>query len=272
MKWTTKKLKVKKNLIPSSHFLSMLTCYDYQTAQLLEEIETDLILVGDSVGNVILGYDNTISVTLEDMITFGRAVKKGAQNTFTVVDMPFGTYATKELAIHNGVKLFQQTKAEALKLEGASLETLKGIELLTSTGIPVMGHLGLTPQSVHQQGGYFTHGRKELEFESIVNQALALQDAGVFCLVLECVTSKLAEKITNDLNIPTIGIGSGNQTNGQVLVTNDLLKMGKDTPPSFCTPIGDLYDLKKQLLLKYQYSLSENSNGKTNTENEHLHH
>lgn len=271
MKWTTKKLKLAKAKNNKSNFLSMLTCYDFQTAQLLDEVGIDLILVGDSVGNVILGHENTISVTLEEMIIFGRAVKRGAKNTFTVVDMPFGTYATKELAINNGIKLFQQTKAEALKLEGSSPEILDGIKLLTHTGIPVMGHLGLTPQSVHQQGGYFTHGKKEEEFELICNQAKSLQEAGAFSIVLECVTPELAAKVTETLDIPTIGIGSGKNTNGQVLVTNDLLKIGKDNPPSFCSPISNLYETKKTLIQKYQQSLFKQSNESRDQENEPLH-
>jgi len=272
MKWTTRKLKEKKLNNPCSQFLSMLTCYDYQTAQLLEEVGIDLILVGDSLGNVILGYDHTISVSLDDMMTFGKAVKRGALDTFTIVDMPFGTYATNELAITNGIKLFQTTKVEALKLEGATKETLKSIKLLTEAGIPIMGHLGLTPQSVHQQGGYFIHGKKDQEFNLIYDQALALQEAGVFSLVLECVTPKLATKITHDLEIPTIGIGSGRCTNGQVLVINDLLKMGKEIPPSFCQPVSNLYETKKQLLKKYQHSLIEKSDQKAAQKNEHLHH
>ncbi len=224
----------------------MLTCYDFQTAQLMDQTDLDLILVGDSVGNVVLGYDTTVEVTLQDMITFGRAVKKGAPQTFTVVDLPFGTYATVSSGLKNSIELFQKTKAEALKLEGASKTFLKLIGKLTDVGIPVMGHLGLTPQSVHQQGGYFTHGKTTPEEVKIMREAKALEEAGCFALVLECVTPKLAKRISEELTIPTIGIGSGVDTDGQVLVINDLLKMGPLRPPQFCQPVADFFELKRQ--------------------------
>jgi len=231
--------------------LSMLTAYDFQTAQLLNESELDMILVGDSVGNVILGYDTTVEVTLDEMITFGAAVKRGAPNKFTIVDLPFGTYSTLESGLKNAIQLFQKTKVEALKLEGASDTFCELISRCTEIGIPIMGHLGLTPQSVHQQGGYFTHGKKEKEAERLLLSALKLQKAGCFSIVLECVTPSLARMITEELTIPTIGIGSGNVTDGQVLVINDLLQMGPTPPPSFCQPVADLYQLKRGLVSKY---------------------
>ena len=256
-KWNTKKLRELKKA-PFKP-LSMLTCYDYQTAQMLNESLVDLILVGDSVGNVILGYPNTVSVSLDEMITFGAAVKRGAPQKFTVVDMPFGTYATKDLAIKNGLCLFQKTNAEALKLEGHSSEILKSINLLTNSGVPVMGHLGLTPQSVHQQGGYFTHGKSNKEKTLILKNAKELQEAGAFALVLECVTCELAAEIESELTIPTIGIGSGDKTSGQVLVINDLLGMGQKAPPSFCQPISSLYSKKLELTNSYIGQLKDES-------------
>lgn len=231
--------------------LQMLTCYDFQTARMLNDSELDLILVGDSVGNVILGYETTVEVTLNEMEIFGKAVRRGAPDKFLIMDMPFGSYSTVTQGVFSATKLFQSTKCEAIKLEGAFPYQLKLIERLTQTGIPVMGHIGLTPQSVHQLGGYFTHGRNEDDASRLVREAKALQAAGCFSIVLEMVEESVATKITNELLIPTIGIGSGKKTDGQVLVINDLLKMGPHTPPKFCVPIADFYQQKKDLINQY---------------------
>ena len=231
--------------------LQMLTCYDFQTAQMLNETDLDMILVGDSVGNVILGYETTVDVTLEDMIVFGSAVRRGAPDKFLVVDMPFGTYGTLASGVKNAVTLFQKTRAQALKLEGAYPYQLQLIERLTQNGIPVMGHIGLTPQSVHQLGGYYVHGKNEDSAEKLIREAKALEASGAFCVVLEMVEKELAEKITNAISIPTIGIGAGSGTDGQVLVINDLLKLGPQRPPKFCTPVADLYEMKKELIQTY---------------------
>lgn len=231
--------------------LQMLTCYDYQTAQMLNETDIDLLLVGDSLGNVMLGYETTVEVTLTEMEIFAKAVRRGAPDKFVVVDLPFGTYASIPQGIRSATHLFQQTKAEALKLEGAFPYQLKLIERLTQVGIPVMGHIGLTPQSVHQLGGYFTHGKTEDDATRLMREAQALQAAGCFSIVLEMVDEKIATKITEELKIPTIGIGAGKQTDGQVLVINDLLKEGPVMPPKFCVPVADLYETKKDLITKY---------------------
>ena len=231
--------------------LHMLTCYDYQTASLLNETELDLILVGDSLGNVILGYDTTICVSLEEMIIFTSAVKRGAPNKFVVADMPFGTYSTLEQGVSNACKLIQKTGAEAIKMEGAAPYQLDLVTRLVEVGVPVMGHIGLLPQSVNQQGGYYTHGKDLENAKILMNQALALQEAGAFAIVLECIEKELAKTISEELCIPTIGIGSGTNTDGQVLVINDLFKMGSNYPPSFCKPIADLYQLKKEMIEKY---------------------
>lgn len=233
------------------HPLQMLTCYDFQTAQLLNETDLDLILVGDSVGNIILGYEHTISVELETMILFTKAVKKGAPDKFVVSDLPFGTYASMESGLKNAIELFQKSGAEALKLEGAFPFELELITRLTQIGIPVMGHIGLTPQSVHEQGGYFTHGKDSDAQARLLKEAQSLEIAGCFAVVLECVEEKLAEKITAKIKIPTIGIGSGKKTDGQVLVINDLLQMGPTAPPKFCQPIANLYQTKKKLINDY---------------------
>lgn len=242
-------LKSKKN--KGAKPLQMLTCYDYQTAKLLSETELDMLLIGDSVGNVILGYDTTVKVTLEEMIIFSSAVKRGAKEKFVVADLPFGSYSTIEKGLDNAITLFQKSGVEAVKLEGASPHNLEFIKRLVETGIPVMGHIGLMPQSVHAQGGYFTHGKNEESKQRLLKEAKDLCDAGVFSIVLECITEDLAEEITNKISVPTIGIGSGKNTDGQVLVINDLLKLGSDYPPSFCEPIADLYAEKKRLIENY---------------------
>lgn len=246
-----KKLNLRDIRKSKQGHLQMLTCYDYQTATLLNQMDLDMILVGDSVGNVMLGYETTVEVTLTEMEIFGKAVRRGAPDKFLVVDMPFGSYSTISQGIHCGTRLFKTTKAEALKLEGAFPYQLKLIERLTQTGIPVMGHIGLTPQSVHQLGGYYTHGKNETSAERLMKEAKALEAAGAFSIVLEMVEENLASEITKNLAIPTIGIGAGKNTDGQVLVINDLLKLGVKTPPKFCIPIADLYESKKQLLTQY---------------------
>jgi 3-methyl-2-oxobutanoate hydroxymethyltransferase len=231
--------------------LQVLTCYDFQTAILLNQSDLDMILVGDSLGNVMLGYETTIEVSLTEMEIFAAAVRRGAPDKFLIVDMPFGSYSTISQGIHSATKLFQKTRAEAVKLEGAFPYQLKLIERLTQTGIPVMGHIGLTPQSVHQLGGYFTHGKNESSADRLMKEAKALEAAGVFSLVLEMVEESVATEISKALSIPTIGIGSGKKTDGQVLVINDLLKLGPNMPPKFCTPVADLFQTKKDLINQY---------------------
>ncbi len=246
-----KKLNVRDIRKSKQQKLQVLTCYDYQTATILNQTDLDMILVGDSVGNVILGYETTVEVTLEEMIIFGSAVRRGAPDKFLILDMPFGSYSTINQGIKCGTRLFKETKAEALKLEGAFPYQLKLIERLTQTGIPVMGHIGLTPQSVHQLGGYYTHGKNDTSADRLMKEAKALEAAGAFSIVLEMVEENVATEISKALSIPTVGIGSGKNTDAQVLVINDLLKLGPKTPPKFCVPIADLYQAKKDLLESY---------------------
>jgi len=224
--------------------LSMLTCYDFQSAQALNESNVDMILVGDSLGNIVLGHETTIPVLLENMIMFGKAVRKGAQNKFLVVDLPFGSYHSLEQGLTNAVKLFQETNADALKLEGANPIELSLIERLTQIGVPVIGHVGLKPQHVKQKGGYFIEGKTHSQANSLLEDVRALQKVGVFSIVLECIVPEVAQNLTKDLKIITIGIGSGSETDAQVLVLNDLLGDSKQTPPSFCKPINNLYEQK----------------------------
>lgn len=231
--------------------LSMLTCYDFQTAQLLNETSLDLILVGDSLGNVVLGEETTIHVTLNHMEIFGRAVKKGAPQKFVIIDMPFGSYSTIERGLDSAIALMQSTQAEAVKLEGAADYQCELIKRLHTIGIPVMGHIGLQPQSVHTQGGYHKHGKDDHSKQELLRAATQLEKAGAFAVVLECVEAELAAAITKTLSIPTIGIGSGSEVDGQVLVINDLLGMGKQAPPSFCKPVANFYEEKKKSITQY---------------------
>lgn len=246
-----KKLNLRDISKSKQNNLQVLTCYDFQTASMLNQTNLDMILVGDSLGNVMLGYDTTIEVSLTEMEIFASAVRRGAPDKFLIVDMPFGSYSTIPQGIHSATKLFQKTHAEAIKLEGAFPYQLKLIERLTQTGIPVMGHIGLTPQSVHQLGGYFTHGKNETSADRLMKEAKALEAAGAFSIVLEMVDETVSTAISKALSIPTIGIGSGKKTDGQVLVINDLLKLGPKMPPKFCTPVADLFEFKKELINKY---------------------
>ncbi len=237
--------------------LQVLTCYDYQMARLLSETDLDMILVGDSLANVILGYDSTVPVSLDEMKIFTAAVVRGAHHAknqekkFVVSDLPFGTYATFESGINNAIELFQYSGANALKLEGASEMKERLIEALGEAGIPVMGHIGLIPQSINVLGGHFRHGKTPEERERLLNEAIRLERAGVFSIVLEMVDHELASEISAKISIPTIGIGSGENVDGQVLVSNDLLGLGPDKIPSFCQPIANLFAQKKALIQSY---------------------
>lgn len=212
--------------------ITMLTAYDYPSARQAEEAGIDIILVGDSLGNVVLGYDSTVPVTMENMIYHAKAVRRGAPQTFTVVDMPFMSYSTLELALHNAGRLIQEGGADAVKLEGgeAFADTVKA---LNKAGIPVVGHIGLTPQTATQLGGFKVQGRDIESARKLSNDANALQEAGVFMLVLELIPSQVGERISKELRIPTIGIGAGSECDGQVLVYHDILGIYDRFKPRF---------------------------------------
>lgn len=212
------KMKQERNAI------SVLTAYDYPSAKLAEEAGIDVILVGDSLGNVVLGYETTIPVTIDDIVYHTRAVARAAGSTFIVADMPFMTYgASREATLTNAAKIMQQGGAQAVKLEGGA-EIAEDVKALVKAGIPVMGHIGLTPQSVHQLGGYKVQGKLDKDAQRLLDDALALEEAGAFSIVLELVTEPVAEAISRKLTIPTIGIGAGRGCDGQVLVYHDLLQ------------------------------------------------
>ncbi len=210
--------------------ITMISTYEYWSARICEEAGVDCILVGDSLGMVIQGLDTTLPVTLEDMIYHAKAVRRGAPGTFIVIDMPFLTYqVTEEEAVKNAGKIMKETGANAVKIEGGE-EVAPLVEKLVSIGIPVMGHLGLTPQSVHALGGYKVQGRTEEQAKKIVADAKVLEQAGVFAIVLEAIPEKLAKEITEFVEVPTIGIGAGKYTDGQVLVFHDMMGFFDRTP------------------------------------------
>ncbi|SDJ67824.1 3-methyl-2-oxobutanoate hydroxymethyltransferase [Sediminibacillus albus] len=220
--------------------ISMVTAYDYPSAKLAQQAGIDMILVGDSLGMVVLGYSSTIKVTVDDMIHHGKAVARGAGDTFIVVDMPFMSYhVSLEESLSNARKIYQETDAHALKIEGASSDTILLIEKLTEAGIPVVAHLGLTPQSVNVLGGYRVQGKDKQTAEQLLTDALAVEASGAAALVLECIPKELAELITRSVRIPTIGIGAGASCDGQVLVYHDIVKYGVDRVPKFVKSYKD---------------------------------
>ena len=231
--------------------LTMLTAYDYSTAKLMDEAGVNSILVGDSLGNVILGYEDTISVTMEDMIHHGAAVSRGAKNALVVIDMPFMSYQTSIYdAVRNAGRLMKEGRAGAVKLEGGK-EVCPQIQAITEVGIPVVAHLGLTPQSIHAFGGFKVQGKSEAAARKLLEDAKAVEEAGAFAVVLECVPAKLAECVTKELNIPTIGIGAGNVCDGQVLVYQDMLGMFSDFTPKFVKRFANVGEVMKEAFQTY---------------------
>lgn len=220
--------------------ITMITAYDYSMAKLLDQTGVNCLLVGDSLGMVMLGYEDTVSVTMEDMIHHGAAVAKGTRDALVVVDMPFLSYhISVEEAVRNAGRLMREAHAQAVKLEGGS-SVLNQVRAIVNSGIPVMGHLGLTPQSVHAFGGFKVQGNTVEQAEQILADANALEEAGAFALVLECVPRGLAKRITDEIAIPTIGIGAGVDTDGQVLVYQDALGMFEGFQPKFVKRFGDI--------------------------------
>ncbi len=239
--------------------ISMLTAYDYSTAKLMDESGINAILVGDSLGNVVLGYEDTISVTVDDMIHHGRAVARGAKNAMVVIDMPFMSYQTSVYdAVVNAGRLMKEGRANAVKLEGGT-EVCEQIKAITNAGIPVMAHLGLTPQSINAFGGYKVQGKTADDAQKLLDDAKAVEKAGAFALVLECVPAKLAELVSKTIKIPTIGIGAGAGCDGQVLVYQDMLGMYSDFTPKFVKKYADLGSIMKEAFKNYIDDLDNGS-------------
>jgi 3-methyl-2-oxobutanoate hydroxymethyltransferase len=236
MKRTADFLQMKQN----GEKIAMLTAYDYPSAKLAQRAGVDLILVGDSLGMVVLGYDSTVPVTLDEMIHHTKAVKRGAPDTFVVTDMPFATYhGEKGDTLRNAARILQEGGADAVKLEGGG-EVADHIAALTKAGIPVVAHLGLTPQSVGVLGGYKVQGKTAAEAERLLAEAKRVEEKGAFMLVLECVPKQLAKLVREALAIPVIGIGAGAECDGQVLVYHDLIGYGVDRYPKFVKPFADV--------------------------------
>ncbi|NES05738.1 MAG: 3-methyl-2-oxobutanoate hydroxymethyltransferase [Okeania sp. SIO2F4] len=234
-----------------------LTAYDYTIAQIVDNAGVDLILVGDSLGMVTLGYETTLPVTLEEMIHHAKAVRRGVKQALIVVDLPFLTYQeSPQQAIHSAGRILKETGAQAVKLEGGNEAIAKTVDKLTSVGIPVMGHIGLTPQSVHQFGGYRRQGKTPDASARILAEAVALEQAGAFAIILEHIGVDLAKEITEKVSIPTIGIGAGVYCDGQVLVINDVLGISDRQPP-FAKSYANLRENITQAVKEYSLEVKE---------------
>ena len=231
--------------------LTMLTAYDYSTAKLIDEAGVNSILVGDSLGNVILGYEDTISVTMEDMIHHGAAVARGAKNALVIIDMPFMSYQTSVYdALVNAGRLMKEGRGDAVKLEGG-IEVCPQIKAIVDAGIPVCAHIGLTPQSINAFGGFKVQGKSEEAAKKLLEDAKAVEEAGAFAVVIEGVPAKIAALITEKVSIATIGIGAGKHCDGQVLVYQDMLGMFSDFTPKFVKRYASIGEVMKDAFGKY---------------------
>ena len=231
--------------------ISMLTAYDYSMATIIDQAGIDVILVGDSAANVMAGYETTLPITLDMMIYHARSVVRGVNRALVVVDLPFGTYqGNSKVALDSAVRIMKETEADAVKIEGGE-EILESVQRIISAGIPVMGHLGLTPQSIHKFGTYSVRAKEEAEAEKLVHDARLLQEAGCFAVVLEKIPATLAKRVTEELSIPTIGIGAGGATDGQVLVVHDMLGITNDFSPRFLRRYADLHGIMSEAISHY---------------------
>lgn len=221
--------------------ISMLTAYDYSMARIVDSAGVDVILVGDSAANVMAGYETTLPITLDQMIYHARSVTRAVNRALVVVDMPFGTYqGNSKEALASAIRIMKETEADAIKLEGGE-EVLESIERILSAGIPVMGHLGLTPQSIHKYGTYTVRAKEEAEANKLIHDAHLLEEAGCFSIVLEKIPAALGTRVAQELKIPLIGIGAGNGVDGQVLVIHDMLGITTEFSPRFLRRYADLY-------------------------------
>ena len=222
--------------------IAMLTAYDYSMASVIDQAGVDVILVGDSASNVMVGNRTTLPMTVDQMIYHGKAVMNGVKRAMVVVDMPFGSYhASPAEAVTNAVKIMRETEADALKLEGGA-EIIEAVKAILSAGIPIMGHLGLMPQSINKYGTYGVRAKEEEESATLLEDARLLQEVGCCSVVLEKIPASLAGKVTRELDIPIIGIGAGPEVDGQVLVMHDMLGLNKGFSPRFLRRYANLYD------------------------------
>lgn len=239
--------------------ISMLTAYDYHTACIMDKADIDMILVGDSLGNVMLGYENTLAVTVEDMIHHGKAVCRGAKQAFVVVDMPFMSYqASVEEAVRNAGRIMKETNCQAVKLEGGAVYADR-IKAIVQAGIPVVAHIGLTPQSVNAFGGFKVQGKSLEQAQKLLKDAKAVEEAGAFAITLECVPAVLAKIITEQAKAITIGIGAGHDCDGQVLVYQDMLGYTGGFVPKFVKKYADLHSVMLEAFKQYKKECEDRS-------------
>ncbi len=245
-----RRLKGKKPIV-------VLTAYDFPTARIIDRCGVDILLVGDSLGNVVLGYPNTIPVTIEEMIHHAKAVMRASPGALVVVDMPFGSFQIDvERTMAAAIRICKETGADAVKLEGGK-RSAPAIAALTQAGIPVMGHVGLTPQSVLEFGGYRVQGRGQGEGERLIEEAKAIEEAGCFAIVLESIPATLAERVTSAASVPTIGIGAGPACDGQVLVLHDMIGLFEEFQPKFVKRYADLAATIEEAVLAYKKDVEE---------------
>ena len=231
--------------------IAMLTAYDYSIARILDEAGIDIILVGDSASNVMAGFDTTLPITLDNMIYHAASVVRAVKRALIVVDLPFGTYqGNSKEALASSIRIMKETGGHAVKLEGGS-QVVESVERILSAGIPVMGHLGLTPQAIHKFGTYVVRAKEEEEARKLMEDAHLLEQTGCFAIVLEKIPAKLAEEVTSSLKIPVIGIGAGSKTDGQVLVLHDMLGITQEFSPRFLRRYHNLYDEIKGAVQNY---------------------
>ena len=237
--------------------IAMLTSYDYSMAKIVDAAGIDVILVGDSAANVMAGYETTLPITLDMMIYHARSVVRAVERALVVVDLPFGTYqGNSKVALDSAIRIMKETEADAVKIEGGE-EILESVQRILSAGIPVMGHLGLTPQSIHKFGTYAVRAKEEAEAEKLVRDAHLLADAGCFACVLEKIPAALAARVTAEIGIPTIGIGAGGACDGQVLVVHDMLGINKGFSPRFLRRYADLHTVMTDAVAHYIADVKE---------------
>ena len=248
--------------------ITMLTAYDFLTARLLDEAGVDCILVGDSLGMVVLGYDTTLPVTMEEMLHHTKAVRRGVKRALVIGDMPFGSFqGSVAEAVANAARFLKEAGADAVKLEGG-LQVADAVRRMVDVGIPVVGHVGMTPQSVRQYGGFKVQGRDEARRREILDGAVALEEAGAFCIILEGVPASLAAEVTARVSVPTVGIGAGPGCDGQVLVTPDLLGLVEDFKPKFVKRYANLAEQVREAVRAFAREVQEG----TYPSDEHTYH
>lgn len=245
---TTLRLKEMKD---RGEKISMLTAYDYSMAKIVDGAGVDVILVGDSAANVMAGWETTLPITLDQMIYHASSVVRAVERALVVCDMPFGTYQSdSQAALDSAIRIMKETGADSVKMEGGE-EILDSVKRILAAGIPVMGHLGLTPQSIHKFGTYSVRAKEEAESEKLVRDAKLLEEAGCFAIVLEKIPAALATRVSKELSIPTIGIGAGGATDGQVLVVHDMLGINKGFSPRFLRRYADLHTIMSEAISHY---------------------